>query len=111
MTDSYMYAALLLHKAGKNIDEQGLTNVVKAAGVDVVQESFAKALARGSSFQRRGPLSAWVSWLPQRDNLEVEVPWGLFQQLNPGDQITVFTRHGRLGYEWIRDYTLKKAPT
>jgi large subunit ribosomal protein L12 len=35
MTDSYMYAALVLHKAGKKIDEQGLTSVVKAAGVDV----------------------------------------------------------------------------
>ena len=35
MTDSYMYAALALHKAGKKIDEAGLTSVVKAAGVDV----------------------------------------------------------------------------
>lgn len=35
MTDSYMYAALVLHKAGKKVDEAGLTNVVKAAGVDV----------------------------------------------------------------------------
>ncbi len=35
MTDSYMYAALVLHKAGKKVDEQGLTSVVKAAGVDV----------------------------------------------------------------------------
>jgi len=35
MTDSYMYAALALHKAGKKVDEAGLTSVVKAAGVDV----------------------------------------------------------------------------
>jgi large subunit ribosomal protein L12 len=35
MTDSYMYAALVLHKAGKKVDEQGLTSVVKAAGVEV----------------------------------------------------------------------------
>ena len=35
MTDSYMYAALVLHKAGKKVDEAGLTSVVKAAGVDV----------------------------------------------------------------------------
>ena len=35
MTDSYMYAALLIHKAGKPVDEQTLTGVVKAAGVDV----------------------------------------------------------------------------
>ncbi len=35
MTDSYMYAALMLHKAGKKVDEQGLTSVVKAAGVEV----------------------------------------------------------------------------
>ena len=37
MTDSYMYAALVLHKAGKKVDEAGLTSVVKAAGVDVDQ--------------------------------------------------------------------------
>lgn len=35
MTDSYMYAALMLHKAGKPVDEGNLTSVVKAAGVDV----------------------------------------------------------------------------
>lgn len=35
MTDSYMYAALLIHKAGKPVSEETLTNVVKAAGVDV----------------------------------------------------------------------------
>jgi large subunit ribosomal protein L12 len=35
MTDSYMYAALVLHKAGKKVDEAGLTSVVKAAGVEV----------------------------------------------------------------------------
>jgi large subunit ribosomal protein L12 len=48
MTDSYMYAALVLHKAGKKIDEQGLTNVVKAAGVDVDQVKV-KALASALS--------------------------------------------------------------
>ena len=35
MTDSYMYAALALHKAGKKVDEAGLTSVVKAAGIEV----------------------------------------------------------------------------
>jgi large subunit ribosomal protein L12 len=35
MTDSYMYAALLIHKAGKPVNEETLTGVVKAAGVDV----------------------------------------------------------------------------
>jgi large subunit ribosomal protein L12 len=35
MTDSYMYAALLIHKAGKPITEDSLTSVVKAAGVEV----------------------------------------------------------------------------
>ncbi len=35
MTDSYMYAALMLHKAGKPINEENLSNVVKAAGVEV----------------------------------------------------------------------------
>jgi large subunit ribosomal protein L12 len=48
MTDSYMYAALVLHKAGKKVDEQGLTSVVKAAGVDVDQVKV-KALASALS--------------------------------------------------------------
>ena len=43
-----MYAALVLHKAGKKIDEQGLTSVVKAAGVDVDQVKV-KALASALS--------------------------------------------------------------
>ncbi|UCC33597.1 MAG: 50S ribosomal protein P1 [Candidatus Bathyarchaeota archaeon] len=30
----YVYAAMLLHKAGKEIDEKGLTNVLTAAGID-----------------------------------------------------------------------------
>ncbi len=30
----YVYAALLLHKAGKPIDENSLTSVLKAAGVN-----------------------------------------------------------------------------
>ncbi len=29
----YIYAAMLLHKAGKEIDEKALTNVLKAAGM------------------------------------------------------------------------------
>ncbi|MEM0461111.1 MAG: 50S ribosomal protein P1 [Candidatus Caldarchaeum sp.] len=29
----YVYAALLLHKAGKKIDEEGLKRVVEAAGI------------------------------------------------------------------------------
>jgi len=29
----YVYAAMLLHKAGKPIDEENVTNVLKAAGV------------------------------------------------------------------------------
>ncbi len=48
MTDSYMYAALLLHRAGKPINEEGLTSVVKAAGVDVDQVKV-KALASALS--------------------------------------------------------------
>ena len=48
MTDSYMYAALVLHKAGKKVDEAGLTSVVKAAGVDVDQVKV-KALASALS--------------------------------------------------------------
>ncbi len=48
MTDSYMYAALLLHKAGKPINEENLTSVVKAAGVQVEQVRV-KALASALS--------------------------------------------------------------
>jgi large subunit ribosomal protein L12 len=48
MTDSYMYAALVLHKAGKPITEESLTSVVKAAGVDVDQVKV-KALASALS--------------------------------------------------------------
>ncbi len=48
MTDSYMYAALLLHKAGKPINEENLTNVVKAAGVTPEQVRV-KALASALS--------------------------------------------------------------
>ena len=31
----YIYAALLLHKAGKNVDENGVKAVLTAAGVKV----------------------------------------------------------------------------
>jgi large subunit ribosomal protein L12 len=48
MTDSYMYAALLLHKAGKPITEDSLSSVVKAAGVDVDQVKV-KALSSALS--------------------------------------------------------------
>ncbi|MDG6926553.1 MAG: 50S ribosomal protein P1 [Nitrososphaerota archaeon] len=48
MTDSYMYAALLLHKAGKPVSEETLSGVVKAAGVDVDQVKV-KALAAALS--------------------------------------------------------------
>ncbi|HTY90297.1 MAG TPA: 50S ribosomal protein P1 [Methanocella sp.] len=39
----YVYAALLLHKAGKPVDETGVTTVLKAAGVEV-NEARVKAL-------------------------------------------------------------------
>jgi large subunit ribosomal protein L12 len=39
----YVYAALLLHKAGKPVDENGVTTVLKAAGV-AVNEARVKAL-------------------------------------------------------------------
>jgi large subunit ribosomal protein L12 len=39
----YVYAALLLHKAGKPVDEAGITSVLKAAGV-AVNEARVKAL-------------------------------------------------------------------
>jgi large subunit ribosomal protein L12 len=31
----YIYAAMLLHKAGKEINEQNITNVLTAAGINV----------------------------------------------------------------------------
>jgi large subunit ribosomal protein L12 len=39
----YVYAALLLHKAGKPVDEAGVTSVLKAAGV-AINEARVKAL-------------------------------------------------------------------
>jgi large subunit ribosomal protein L12 len=39
----YIHAALLLHSAGKKVDETGLTNVIKAAGAEV-DEGRVKAL-------------------------------------------------------------------
>jgi large subunit ribosomal protein L12 len=39
----YIYAALLLHNAGKSITEDGITAVLKAAGVEV-NEARVKAL-------------------------------------------------------------------
>ena len=31
----YVYAAMILHSAGKTIDEKGITAVLESAGVDV----------------------------------------------------------------------------
>lgn len=39
----YVYAALLLHKLGKAIDEQGITKIVQAAGI-AVDEAKVKTL-------------------------------------------------------------------
>ena len=39
----YVYAALLLHKAGKPVDENGISSVLKSAGV-AVNETRVKAL-------------------------------------------------------------------
>lgn len=39
----YVYAALLLHKAGKPVDENGVTSVLNTAGVNV-NEARVKAL-------------------------------------------------------------------
>lgn len=43
-----LYAALLLHRAGKPIDEAGLTNVAKAAGI-AVDAAKVKALVAALS--------------------------------------------------------------
>ncbi len=39
----YVYAALMLHSAGKKVDESGLLNVLKAGGIQV-DEARVKAL-------------------------------------------------------------------
>lgn len=39
----YVYAALILHNAEKNVDEKGITAVLKAAGIDA-DKSRVKAL-------------------------------------------------------------------
>jgi large subunit ribosomal protein L12 len=44
----YIYAALLLHKLGKPVNEENLTNVIKAAGVNP-DEVQVKALASALS--------------------------------------------------------------
>ncbi|MCR8433100.1 MAG: 50S ribosomal protein P1 [Crenarchaeota archaeon] len=40
----YLHAALLLHYAGKRIDEEGIKNVLKAAGVTDFEEGYIKAI-------------------------------------------------------------------
>ena len=42
----YIYAALLLHNAGKEITEENVTAVLKSAGVEV-QDARVKALVAG----------------------------------------------------------------
>ena len=44
----YIYAALLLHKLGKQVDEAGITSVVKASGASV-DESKVKSLVASLS--------------------------------------------------------------
>lgn len=44
----YVYAALLLHKAGKKIDETGVTKILEAAGVKP-EEARVKALVAALS--------------------------------------------------------------
>jgi large subunit ribosomal protein L12 len=39
----YIYSALVLHAAGKPVDQEGITNVLKSAGLEV-DESRVKAL-------------------------------------------------------------------
>ena len=39
----YIYSAMLLHSAGKEINDEGIINILKAAGIDV-DETRVKAL-------------------------------------------------------------------
>jgi large subunit ribosomal protein L12 len=41
----YIYAALLLHKLGKSVDEAGITSIMKAAGASVDEAKVKTLLA------------------------------------------------------------------
>jgi large subunit ribosomal protein L12 len=41
----YIYAALLLHKLGKSVDETGITSIMKAAGASVDEAKVKTLLA------------------------------------------------------------------
>jgi len=41
----YVYAALLLHKAGKSVDEEGVRKVVEAAGIEADDVSIKALIA------------------------------------------------------------------
>ena len=46
---SYIYAALILYENGKEITADGIMEILKAAGVSNIDESFAKAVATSLS--------------------------------------------------------------
>lgn len=58
-----IYAALLLHKAGKTVEEKAITKVLEAAGVDV-DKNQVKALVAGLSGKNIDELIASASAMP-----------------------------------------------
>mgnify|MGYP000906776708 CR=1 FL=1 len=58
-----VYAALILHKASKPIDEKGISKVLEAAGVDVDKNSV-KALVAGLQGKDMNALIASASAAP-----------------------------------------------
>lgn len=74
----YIYAALLLHNAGKAITEEAISAVLKAAGIEV-NEARAKALLQ--------PLKAWTSKkLSQRQHSQPLQQQPHLQQPHPQQQ-------------------------
>jgi len=81
----YVYAALLLHSAGKKVTEEGITAVIKAAGVDVdavrakalvsalegvnIEEAISKAAfaAPAAAAPAAAPAAAAAAETPKKD--------------------------------------------
>ena len=67
----YVYAALLLHKAGKPVDETGVTSVLKAAGVEVNEARVKALVASSGGASSVNPQSAIPQMITQIEEEEV----------------------------------------
>ena len=61
---SYVYAALVLHENGKKITSDGIIAILKAAGVDEIDEGFAKAVANALSSVNIEELKSKATMVP-----------------------------------------------